>query len=116
MRKILALAIGLALIGAMGWAEPKGQKVSAGAVVTNTTLTRASRSLVAINDGPNAVFVRAFRSEETLVAAVATMPPSIEIKVGESFSFPTESGLTHFTRVSSICAAGQTASLRLVGE
>lgn len=113
-----ALIVALALSGT-AWGEPTYTKVSATAVVTNTTLPAGTKSVTIINDGANEVYHRLFTSGET--AADATTA-SAEIKSGESVTYSFEPGSTsevqgaYYKTLSVICAAAETATVRVISK
>lgn len=118
MKRILvALGLVLALV-TTAWAEPLYTKVSATAVVTNTTLPANTLSVVVINDGANEVYVRLFTSGETAANATTS---SLEIKVGESVQWTYHPGSTdkaggYYKTLSIICAAAETATVRVISK
>lgn len=116
MKRIAVLAVlALALVCQLG-AEPTYTKVSATQVVTNTTLPENTKTVVLINDGANEVYWRLFTSGETAADATTS---SAELKSGESISLTYQPGSTdkaagYYKTLSLICAAGESATVRLV--
>ena len=114
-----ALIVALALAGT-AWGEPTYTKVSATQVVTNTTLPANTMSVSMVNDGANSAYYRLFTNGET--AANAASATSAELKVGESISFSLQPGSTaeqpqsYYKTLSIICAAGETATVRVISK
>ena len=106
MRRIMALALGLALLAVMATAELNYTKVSATATAQTTTISGSS--LLIVNDGANEVYVRVFNDGETAADATTS---STEIKSGEGLEFYRPMGMK---AVSIVCAAAETATVRLV--
>lgn len=120
MKRALALVAALALL-VVPWAqgEPTYTKVSATQVVTNTTLPENTKTVLLVNDGANEVYYRLFTSGETAADATTS---SAELKSGESVSFIFQPGSTkeqpqaYYKTLSLICAAGETATVRVVSK
>lgn len=106
MRKaILALAIVLALVTSAS-AELGFTRVAVIAAGANNVTVNAS-TLTVVNDGANEVYVRVFWEGETVADATTS---SVEIKSGEGFTF---SKTMNIKAISLICAAAETATVRL---
>ena len=106
-RELMACAIFLILMsaplafGALGYT-----KVSANSVAQTASVS--GYSLLIVNDGSNEVYVNVYDMGQTVVDATTA---SAEIKSGESVTFERPGGLGG---VSIICAAGETATVRLL--
>lgn len=119
MKRIAVLAVlALALVCQLG-AEPTYTKVSATQTVTNTTLPASTKTVVLINDGTNEVYWRLFTSGETAANATTS---SAELKSGESIALTFQPGSTqeqpqaYYKTLSIICAAGETATVRVISK
>ena len=121
MRRILALALGLALLVGTGWAADLVAylKVSATQTVTNSTLASGTQTVVLVNDGANEVYFELFGDQQTPADATTS---SKELKANESLSFHFEGqqfgtlGNKYFKTLSIICAAGETATVRVYSQ
>ena len=119
MKRIAVLAaLTLALVCQLG-AEPTYTKVSATSTVTNTTLPANTRTVVIINDGANEVYWRLFTNGETPADATTS---SAELKSGESIALIFQPGSTYeqqgayYKTLSLICAAAETATVRVISK
>lgn len=119
MRRSLALLAALALLCGPALAEPTYTKIAATQAVTNTTLPAGTLSVTLINDGANEVYFRLFTSGETPANATTSYA---ELKSGESMSFSFQPGSTseqpqaYYKTLSTICAAGETATVRVISK
>lgn len=105
IRRILALAAVLALLAVPVRAELQTQTISANSVAQTITVTGGT--LVVVNDGANEVYVRVFHEGETAADATTS---SAQIKSGETFTFTKDFNIT---AISIVCAAAETATVRL---
>lgn len=110
MRKLFALVLGLALLGAVVHAERRTKTISATQASQTVNLERASASISVVNSGANEVYVRVFQEGDTMGDAT-TADPSVFIAAGASYAFPTLSGEGRYFAVSAICSAGETATV-----
>lgn len=122
IRRSLALALVAALLVVVpspGQAEPGYVKVSATQVVTNTTLAAGTTDVIIFNDGANEVYYRLFTSGETAANATTS---SAELKSGEKIRYTFKAGSTlevsgaYYKTLSLICAAGETATVRVYSK
>ena len=83
IKRILALALGLALMAPVVNAELGFTRVSATSVAA-TTHTITASTLLVVNDGASVIYVRVFWEGETVANATTS---STEIKSGEGMQF-----------------------------
>jgi len=102
--KILALALGLALVASLASAELGYRKVVSSSAGADTITIKAS-TLTVVNDGASVIYVRVFWEGETPVAATSA---SAEIKSGEGFTF---SRAVNIDAISIISASSSTVRL-----
>ncbi len=85
-KRILALALGLALVGVMANAELGYRSISV--TTTSGTYTLNAGSLTVVNDGSSSIYVRVFwEGEDVESNAQAATSANAEIKSGESLEF-----------------------------
>lgn len=121
MKKLLAALAALSVLAAPAWAADGllYTKVSASQVVTNTTLPSLTQEVLLINDGANEVYFDLYGNKATPADATTS---SKEIKPGESLTFHFEgqesgtTGNTYYKTLSVICAAGETATVRVISK
>jgi len=107
IKRILAFGLSVLLLGGLVYAEAGFQSISATA--TSQTATVGGRTLLIINDSTSySVYVRVFNEGETAAAATTSY---IEVKKGEGLAFSRDLGVS---AVSLICAASESASVRLI--
>lgn len=121
MKRALAVLAVLAL-AAGAWAADRVyyNKVSASQTVSNVTLTANTKTILLINDGANEIYYDLYNDSETPADATTS---SKELKSGETISFTfqpnSSSGLpggSYYKTLSIICAAGETATVRVVAK
>jgi hypothetical protein len=119
MRRLAVLLAVLAIACGLAYAEPTYTAVSATQAVTNTTLPEGTKTVLIVNDGANEIYYRLFTSGETSANATTA---SAQLKSGESISFTFTPGSTkevsqaYYKTLSIICAAGETATVRIVSK
>lgn len=121
MKRLLMLALGLAMAATVWAADTiKYTKVSATAVVTNTTLDSNTQTVLLINDGANEVYFDLYGEAATPADATTS---SKELKAGESLEFTfggqefdRASGSRYYKTLSIICAAAETATVRVFSK
>jgi hypothetical protein len=113
MKRTLALALGLALVCGMIWAEVSPSLLfSATATSQTQTLAKATPVITIYNAGANEVYVRIFQEGDTPVAAVANTT-SIYIGSGASLGYGYLSSQQRFIAVSAVCSAAETATVHV---
>ena len=105
-RAIPALLLALLCAGSTN-AELRGREF--GATATSQTFTINTRALVVSNDGSNEIYIRVFAEGETVGDAVANSTTA-QIKANESWKYDQTFNIA---AVSIVCAAAETATVRL---
>jgi hypothetical protein len=122
MKRICAVLAMTVITCATLWAEDGLPyiKVSATATVTNTTLPAHTKTVLMINDGTNEVYFSLYNDAETPADATTS---SKELKSGESLTFvfspnsaESAAGGTYYKTLSIICAAAETATVRVFSK
>lgn len=111
------LALGLALSAGASSFDYINNVVSvtqASQTLTIGTTTRPMASVRVINDGADTVYVRFFRTGETVAAATATATGGYKVELDETYARSSSAG--GYVAVSLVCAAGETATVRLWGS
>jgi hypothetical protein len=124
IRRILALALAAALLAVpavlLAADTIKYTKVSATSTVTNTTLDSGTQTVLIINDGANEVYFDLYGDAQTPADATTS---SKELKSGEQITFEfggqefdRGSGSKYYKTLSIICAAAETATVRVFSK
>lgn len=109
MRKLLALALGLALVAGLAWGDAASYKQVAVTDAAQTVNLAGASVLTIVNGGANIVYFRLFKRDENVTAAVATAAGGIYLPSGASLEYSTGS----YGSISLICGAGLTATVHL---
>ena len=83
MRRLIALAMCLMLMGASAWAELRSTKLTVSSTAASN-VTIGAGTLTVVNDGASSIYIRVFWTGETTSNATTSSP---EIKPGESLAF-----------------------------
>ena len=110
MRKILALACGLMLVGGLVYAERKCKTISATGTSQTVNLASDSEAISIYNGGANEVYIRAFQEGDTMAAATAA-DPAVYIGPGASVEFPRLGGEGRYFAISAICSGAETTTV-----
>jgi len=95
----------------MAYYPDVGGSISATSTNTNTDL-KGVKNLLIVNDGTNSVFLRLSQMPAPFHTVATTS--DFELKSGEAVSPSASDGKT-FMRLSTICNAAETATVRFIG-
>ena len=126
--RIVSVTLALVLaLAPLATPEPRYTEISATQVVQSKTLPTNTLSVVVINDGPNTAYFRLFTDCDTAgnastnAVTVNSIPISadevlpLQLMVGRgSEAYGSSCRAKYYKSISVICAAGQTAGLRVI--
>ena len=115
MRNRFLAALALLALALPSWGEVTPKSLSVSQTVTSYSFPSGTKKVLVISDGASdACYYRLFHNAETSADATASATTSVQIKSGESKSYPApDPPGTAWRTISAICSSGQTATFRI---